>query len=427
MELTTREKRRMLGYWSARLPELGLYRVPDPRQARGRRWALGGMLGATVAGMTSGAKTLRGLETATGTWSPAVRRRLGVRRRLPDTTLRSVMARIDPNDLRAVLHRQTRAAHRRKALGVDGVPCGIVSIDGKVTAIPEWSGPYAQRQVQEGRACGLVRTMTCALVSNRACPVIDAVPIPAETNEVGHFKAVVDELHAAYGGSKLFTMVAGDCGQTSLANATHVNELGYEYLLQLGDNQPTLAAEARRLSRRRDTEYETAESTTKEGGLVVSRRIWVTDAMAGYLDWTHLGVVVRVQRTVTAPDGSTTEGVRTFLTNVPRGRYTAAQWLAIVVRRWGVENQCHGILDRVFSEDERPWMDEPTGFLNLALLRRVALNLVALFRSVTLRAEHRRELPWALLMVWWSSAAVSATEALLSDLRARSEVDHTLA
>ena len=87
---------------------------------------------------------------------------------------------------------------------------------------------------------------------------------------------------------------------------------------------------------------------------------------------------------------------------------------------WGVENNCHHTLDTAFEEDDRPWIEsDPRGMLVVALLRRLAYNLLTLFRSVTQRSEDRRATPWLDLLRWFYNAIISATDADLSELRPR--------
>jgi hypothetical protein len=83
----------------------------------------------------------------------------------------------------------------------------VVALDGKATALPTLNHPLVQNHV-EGQVMpfGLVRTVTCALVSAPGRPCIDAIPIPAETNEVGHFQAAFKSLIVSYG--PLFDLVS---------------------------------------------------------------------------------------------------------------------------------------------------------------------------------------------------------------------------
>ncbi len=137
--------------------------------------------------MVAASRSLREVEQLTDELTPPIRAKLGIPRRVPDTTLRDALAALEPDDVRPALHAATRAAQRRKALEPDGLPFGVVSLDGKATSVPAADDFFAQRQTAtaEERLLGLVRTVTATLTSSTARPVIDVVPIPASTNEMG--------------------------------------------------------------------------------------------------------------------------------------------------------------------------------------------------------------------------------------------------
>jgi hypothetical protein len=125
----------------ARLPELKLRLVSDPRKFVGK-WRLERLLRAALLALMSGAKNLAEMEELTESFAVAVRRELGVAGRIPDTTMRDVLCRLDPDDLRACLYRVVKTAHRRKALPVVGLPFHAVALDGKATALPCWDYQY---------------------------------------------------------------------------------------------------------------------------------------------------------------------------------------------------------------------------------------------------------------------------------------------
>jgi hypothetical protein len=101
-------------------------------------------------------------------------------------------------------------------------------------------------------------------------------------------------------------------------------------------------------------------------------------------------------------------------------RLTGEQWLKVVREHWAVENQCHGTWDTVFEEDDRPWIrNDPKGALVVMLLRRMASNMLALFRSVSQRSEERRTTPWRDLMRWIQNAVVSIQADEIATLRTR--------
>lgn len=430
----SRKIRRMAGMMSARLPEIGLERVADPRAARGLRWReLTPLLVAPLVAMAAGIKSFAETEKLTEEMGRAIRKKLGIARRIPDTTMRNTAVVVAPEELRKALRRQTKAAHKRKALMPDGFPFGVVAIDGKYTAIEAWDDEYSQRQSSKGgqAAYGLVRTINCSLVSSRAKVCIDSSPIPSHTNEMGQFPKIIDELVDAYKRTRMFAMVSTDAGSCSEENGRHVTSHGLHYIFGLKGSQPTLLAEARAHLARRTPDECDAETVDIRGRHEVTRRLYMTSEMAGFLDWNHLRATLRVESEMV--DIETGEVVeqdeddvnRYFISSRKGDGLSASEWLKLVRMHWGVENNCHNTWDTAFEEDDRRWITaDPKGAMNVMLLRRVAYNMLALFRSVTQRGEEQRMTPWKDILRWVYNTLIAAQETDLAGLRERRAV-HT--
>lgn len=130
--------------------------------------------------------------------------------------MRDVLVRLGWRRVRPALVNLIRAAHRRKALTADGLPFGVLAMDGKVTPLKaSAAGTYAQAQ----ETCSLVRTITGCLVSNAARVCIDMYPIPATTNEMGVFQKALQAILRTYKGIELFRLVSYDSGACSRENA----------------------------------------------------------------------------------------------------------------------------------------------------------------------------------------------------------------
>jgi predicted transposase YbfD/YdcC len=360
----------------------------------------------------------------TAKMSRPMARLLGINRRVPDTTLRDLLIAMDPQELRKPLHATIRAAHRRKALEPFKLPFGVVSMDGKGTALPSCDDKYAQRQTKaEGsKVVGVMRTMTCTLVSAAARPCIDAVPIEASTNEMGQFAASFKSLMSAYGRLNLFRLVTYDAGACSLENANLVREYDVHYLFALTENQPTLRAEAERHLAGLGPEQAVACSEDVIGGPdTVVRRVYLTEAIAGFHGWTHLRTVVRIESETLDKTGKRTEYEnRYYICSLSMVALSSKQWLYVTRAHWGVENNCHNTLDTAFQEDDHPWIEScPQGAVAVALLRRLACTLLTLFRSVTQRSEEKRATPWRDLIDAFYDALISTTEEQLDALRTR--------
>ena len=146
MAQSTRTRRRTIGMLSKRLDEARLDEVSDSRDPRGQRWPLPALLSGALLGLVAGCRNLKAVEALTDELTPPVRRKLGISRRIPDTTLRDALSTLAPDDLRPALHASVKAARRRKALDPDGLPFGVVALDGKDTVVPACDYFFAQRQ-----------------------------------------------------------------------------------------------------------------------------------------------------------------------------------------------------------------------------------------------------------------------------------------
>lgn len=391
---------RLMSFLHKRLKELHLEDVDDPRGKKGQRWQMTVFLRATIAGIISGQKNLKEVEALTTDMTPMVRKLLGLKRRVPDTTMRDCFIRLDPDSLRNILHKMAQVANRRKALLPIGLPGGVVAMDGKWSVTNIVDPAYTQHHSDgpKGKPIEQLRTVTSCLISSKAKVCLDAFLIPPATNEKGIFICAFDSLLASY--PNLFEIVTYDAGANTKANAEHVDSKGIGYVFGLKADQGTLFDEAKRLLSELPREEALAETTDIVSGKTVKRRLWKTTEIAGYYDWQHLRMVLRVQATIINNETAGIESIedRYFITNVPVGRMKNSQWLMLVRRHWAVENNCHNIWDRILREDDRVWIREPQGMLAVQLLRRIAFNLMSLFRSCTQRSDEKREMPWKDLM-----------------------------
>jgi predicted transposase YbfD/YdcC len=420
--------RRLAGWLKARLAELGLEEVQDFRRRQGRRWKLPVLLQTALVGLMAGCQSLTQLEWLTEDMSIAIRRMLGIGRRVADTTLRDTLVQLCPTQLRARLHAAVRAAHRRRALAPVGLPFGVLAMDGKATALPAWDSRYASRTVHEesGRAFGLLRTITCALVSAAGKPCVDAIPLLDGDNEVGAFGRCFEAVLRAF--SPLFHLVTYDAGATSEENAQSVVDAGKAYLLRLKDERRFMTKAAMGWLASLGAEAALASTTdvlSKSSEEYVVRRLFLCRVRRWGICtvWAHAQTFVRVQSQRVLKGRVTAEENRYYAASLEQDALTPAQWLSVVRHHWGVENNCHNTFDSIFREDDKPWIEtSPRGALAVLLLRRIAYTLLTLFKHRTLRSEDNRLLPWRRLMKRLYNALVSATPEQLLGLRDRAAV-----
>ncbi|NOY91193.1 MAG: ISAs1 family transposase [Deltaproteobacteria bacterium] len=430
MSLETQSNRAMAGFIKSRFLALHLDRVHDPRRAASTCWPLRTLVMSALVGIAASCRSLRQIELLTDvSLSGAMRRMLSLHRRIPDTTLRDFFCKLSPDSLRPLLHQLTRDAYRRKALAPDGLPFGVVALDGKVTGVGRVTDDTGLGQsvtVEEGQKDRtLIRTITACLVSAAARIVIDVTFVPAKKNEMSHFVTAFDELIKVYGRSNLFRVITYDAGATSKANAQHVIDAGKHYVFALKKPQQELWNEyVPQLESREIHEADAETVDTVSSNKTVTRRLFLCAAPDGSPAWEHLRTVLRVEATVEDAEGNETScESRYFLSSLPTGALTLQQWLRLIRAHWGVENNAHHALDVQFNEDDHLFVPTHVGAsLCLVVLRRVVLSLFALFRKVSLKSDKNRGMPWRELLDWAYRTLASATSSQIDRLRRRRKV-----
>jgi hypothetical protein len=405
----------MQSYLQQRESLLRFDAVSDPRGARGQRWPLRGLLATAVTSLALLARSLRRAEQLSEELCESRRlRRLGVRRRVPDSTLGDALSQVAPAELLAELHRQVRAEHRRKALKPVRLPVGVVAIDGKTQAVlAEPANPFTcQRQSGEhGPERFLHRALNATLVSSAACVCIHQQPIGAHTNEMGAFREFFASLDAAYRRTDLFEVVTTDAGVLCEAACRWLDAQGYGYVLALKDNNPLLELEARGLLQSL-AEHESPVARD-DGWQLDSSRGWVrrdlhvSSELAGWPGWEHLRQVWLVRVWAKSNRKARAEHLedRVYVTNLPVAhRIRGRAILRLIRAHWRIENELHGTLDIHLREDDPWWVRRGYGLLVMGLLRAMAYNLLAIARAVHLRAS---SLPgWQQLRDWLRDALI---------------------
>lgn len=408
-----------------RLRDLALAKVEEPRVAGHVEHPLPVILTALVICMVISARSLRKVEERTGQIAKKHGEWMGIKKRIADNTFGRVLPRLRRVALVACLHRLVKTEHRRGNLTPTWLSVGTVAIDGKNIATLRWhdlcrlleleeseatpeqvkalfAERYPDAQVcipTQGKPYALMRAHTVTLISSDASVCVHQRPTVGHSNEIGSMPALLDELKAAYGRTRLFDLVTTDAGNTSLGVTSKIVEHGWNYFAQIKSGQGALFEEAERALRHRSTAVADASYTDTQNGQVISYHAWRYDlSNQGWLDWTHARQLIRVQRTAEDPKtGEITVGNRFYVSNKSPDALGTRSALKISRAHWRCENCTHWTADAELQEDRRrlAWSRHPDGALAVSALRMMALAILAVARRLT-RMEYSRETPtWA--------------------------------
>lgn len=353
---------------------------------------------------------------------------LGIFSRIADNTFAKLIPRLALGDLVKAQVRMVKAEHRRGNLDAALLPWATAAIDGKNVATLRWHDlcrvldldpriakpaevkrqlkrrfPNVQFcQPKEGQPHALARVHTVTSISSNAAICLYLRPIEGRTNEIGAMPALLKDLKKAYGRTGIIDMVTTDAGNTSLRTAGMITgDLGWDYFSQLSEHGE-ICQEANRLLGRQNEATSGHKDHDTQNGHVVRYHVWIADLSTdGYLDWTHARQVVRVQRIAEHwATGRKTEGNRYYVTSKGPSELNAKNALTIARGHWRCEEETHWTSDAILGEDQRrlAWSRHPHGVFVVAVLRAMALNILAVARKLS-RLGYTEEMPtWRQVM-----------------------------
>jgi predicted transposase YbfD/YdcC len=217
--------------------------------------------------------------------------------------------------------------------------------------------------------------------------VLGQVAVDGKSNEI----TAVPKLLALL--SLQGTIVTADAMHCQRAVAEQVVAQGGDYVLALKGNQGTLHEDVRHLLDASLSLPATRHTTVeKEHGRIETRTSVVSEEIAWLQEqhgWPGLAAMGKITRTREINLQTSTETAY-YLLSMP----LSAERLGQVVRQhWGIENSLHWVLDVTMNEDQARHRKDH-GPENLALLRRLALNVARLEPSKGSLKGKRKRAGW---------------------------------
>jgi predicted transposase YbfD/YdcC len=353
------------------------------------------LLGLLVAAFACGLKSLRRVEDLAEDLGARVRKRLGVPKRVSDSTLWRLLAKQTGQGLRQTVAAQVRRLLKQPGLPRVVLPMGVISFDGKclwTSQQQQVPGLEAVANDEAGTPLWRLGTLRAVLTSVVAAPCVDLEFLGAKEGESPAFRQLLPRVVETWG--EHFQVITGDAGLTAAENAELVRSLGKHYLLGLKGNQPTLYGLAvdsladKKCAPRARTE-------DRARGETVVRELWTHALPPGEVEFAGARLLLCVRQTHLKDDGTQSVEWRYFVTSLSTVELSFSHLLRLVRLHWAIENRHHWTLDMVLEEDDRqPCLHSRSSLEVTAWLRVLAYNLVSAWRA-RLPLKDRLPVAWA--------------------------------
>jgi predicted transposase YbfD/YdcC len=308
-----------------------LGKVPDPRDPRGVRYPLVGVLAVAVCAVLAGARSF----AAVGEWALDLRTdhlaRLGLERAPVESTMRKLFARLDV----AALDRQLAVLAWCRTRHVAGRR--VIAIDGKT--------------VRGARTSTTTAPHLVAALDHATGVVLGQNAVTAKSNEIPAVRDLLAGLGASEDPADLQgCVITVDAMHTQDDTAKAILAAGADYVFTVKANRPTLLNALKALPWSKVPTGST--STDRYHGRRATRTIKVIDvpSLPGWPEFAGVAQVGQLRRTVNR-DGKKCVEVVYLITSASHHHAPPAVLAAWVRGHWCIENKLHHVRDVTFDED----------------------------------------------------------------------------
>lgn len=303
-----------------------LEQVPDPRDARGRRYRLSSLLAVALCAVATGARSFYAIADWVGGVSPEVLKRLGIRFRVPsESAIRLAIGRVDGGVLDRVL-----GAH----LAATATPPGQrlqVALDGKT--------------VRGARNGDTVAPHLVAAITHDGATVLGQRRIDSKSNEIPAVRRLLATIDVAG------AVVTVDAMHTQKATARYLRErCKADYVMTVKANQPRLLARVK--SQPWAQVPVVWEEPVQRGHGREEQRSYKIVTVARGLAFPYAKQVAQITRRRRRLGTQTWSAEVVYvICSVPAEAAPARLLTAWIRGHWSIENKLHWVRDVTFDED----------------------------------------------------------------------------
>lgn len=294
--------------------------IPDPRDRRGIRHGLTGILALAVCAVLSGAKSFAEIAEWAADTGRGPLAKVGIK--VPHvTTIQRVLAKVDGDVFDTAFSAWVIAQARPRVIAIDG------------------------KEVRGAKNGGGDRVHLMAAVDHVTGAILGQVSIGVKTNEIPCFQDLLETIKNIAG--MIITM---DALHTQRAHAEYLIERGAHFIMTVKGNQPTLQRQLKALPWKAVPVGN--KQTYKKNGRTGSRAIKVVTVDAGIL-FPHAAQAAQLTRRSRKINGKKWSVETVYIITSLTAETTSAAELNTMIRgHWTIENRLHWVRDVVFLEDK---------------------------------------------------------------------------
>lgn len=333
-----------------------LDQVPDPRDPRGVRYPLGGVLAVAVSAVLTGARSF----AAIGEWaldlSAEQLGRFGLDKAPVESTMRKLFARLDA----CAFDRQLAVLAWCRSLQIGDRR--VIAVDGKT--------------VRGARTATGTAPHLIAALDHSSGVVLGQNQVAAKSNEI----PAVRDLLAGFDPAELRgCVITMDAMHTQDDTGKEIVDAGADYVFTVKANRPTLLRALKALPW---AQVPLGSRSTDHGvgghGRRATRTIKVIDvpALPGWPEFTGIAQVAQLRRTVTRNAKKTVEVVY-LITSATHHVAPPAVLATWIKGHWCIENRLHWVRDVTFDEDRSQVRSGRAPHV-MATLRNTAISILRL-------------------------------------------------
>jgi predicted transposase YbfD/YdcC len=336
--------------------------VEDPRDKRGRQYALPNLLTLMVLAKLGGEDSPSGITD----WV-MLRKELLMEMQVLERaktpchmTYRRVLQDIlSPEELEDLVTRY----HRQRLQEEQEI---VISLDGKTV----------RGTIQRGETQGV--HLLAVYVPRQGLVLVQA-EVERKENEIVVAPQVLRQINLSG------VIVIGDAMHTQREISKQIVQDGGDYVWFAKDNQPRTRWAIEKLFVHEvcnlqkgcalSKDFQMFTKVNKSHGRIEQRTIMASNLLNEYLDWPHIAQVFRIERVIWHPQyGGKTRELVYGLTSLPPSRANPARLLTLTREYWGIENGLHYRRDVTFHEDQTRLTVGHAGH-NMAILNNLVIGL----------------------------------------------------